>query len=342
MIVQTRGTVRSASAADSSVDESIAGPSWFAGRRIHSGAGTCLAAGSDVTPGVGHPRLPTLNGIPADLAETVARSIAEDVGGGDLTAALIPAERTGRAGVIAREAAVLCGRPYFDEVFRQLDEKVELEWLADESATIRPGQLLCRLAGSARSLLTGERTALNFLQTLSGTATTTQHYVAIVAGLPCRILDTRKTLPGLRNAQKYAVRCGGGSNHRTGLYDGILIKENHIIAAGSIAAAVNAARAGGARVPVEVEVESLQELQQTLDAGADMALLDEFSLDDLRAAVSMNKAHRNGPIKLEASGGITDESLRPIAETGVDYVSIGSLTKHLKALDLSMRFEFSG
>ena len=282
-----------------------------------------------------------MNRFPADLAETVARSIAEDVGSGDLTAALIPAERMGHARVIAREAAVLCGRPYFDEVFRQLDDKVKVEWAAEESATIRPGQLLCRLSGSARSLLTGERTALNFLQTLSGTATTTQHYVAIVSGLPCRILDTRKTLPGLRNAQKYAVRCGGGTNHRTGLYDGILIKENHIIAAGSIAAAVSAARASGAAVPIEVEVESLPELRQTLDAGADMALLDEFCLDDLRAAVMMNSAHAKGPIKLEASGGITDESLRAIAETGVDYVSIGSLTKHLKALDLSMRFEFS-
>jgi len=277
---------------------------------------------------------------PPDLAEQVARALAEDVGGGDLTAALVPAGRHGRATVITREAAVLCGRPWFDEVFRQIDPAVNVLWDTAEGAGVEPGQRLCRLEGPARSLLTGERTALNFLQTLSGTATVTRSYVQIVAGLPCRILDTRKTLPGLRRAQKYAVRCAGGSNHRMGLYDGILVKENHIMAAGSIAAAVSAARAAGASVPVEVEVETLDELRQALDAGADMALLDEFSLDGLRAAVAMNRSHPRGPMKLEASGNVTFETLRGIAETGVDFVSIGSLTKHVRAVDLSMRFEF--
>jgi nicotinate-nucleotide pyrophosphorylase (carboxylating) len=235
---------------------------------------------------------------------------------------------------------VLCGRPWFDEVFRQIDPAARVAWDAEEGASVEPGQRLCRIAGPARSLLTGERTALNFLQTLSGTATATRRYVQLVAGLPCRILDTRKTLPGLRRAQKYAVRCGGGSNHRMGLYDGILVKENHIMAAGSIAAAVSAAREAGASVPVEVEVETLDELRQALDAGADMALLDEFSLDDLRAAVAMNRSHARGPMQLEASGNVTFETLRGIAETGVDFVSIGSLTKHMRAVDLSMRFEF--
>jgi len=277
---------------------------------------------------------------PADLVEQVGRALAEDVGRGDLTAALVPEGRSGQARVITREAAVLCGRPWFDEVFRQLDPSVRVEWEAAEGAAVEPGQLLCRLFGPARSLLTGERTALNFLQTLSGTATTTRRHVELVEGLPCRILDTRKTIPGLRRAQKYAVRCAGGSNHRMGLFDGILVKENHIVAAGSIAAAVAAARVADAGVPIEVEVETLDELRQALDAGADMALLDEFSLDELRAAVALNRVHANGPMKLEASGNVTFETLRPIAETGVDFISIGSLTKHLRAVDLSMRFEF--
>jgi nicotinate-nucleotide pyrophosphorylase (carboxylating) len=277
---------------------------------------------------------------PADFADQVARALAEDVGSGDLTASLVPAGRSGRATVVTREPAVLCGRPWFDEVFRQVDPSVRVEWDAGEGSAVEPGQRLVRLAGPARALLTGERTALNFLQTLSGTATTTRTYVAAVAGLPCRILDTRKTLPGLRRAQKYAVLCGGGSNHRMGLYDGILVKENHIIAAGSIAAAVSAARLADASVPVEVEVETLDELRQALDAGADMALLDEFGLADLRAAVAMNRGHLHGPMKLEASGNVTLDTLRAIAATGVDFVSIGSLTKHVRAVDLSMRFEF--
>jgi nicotinate-nucleotide pyrophosphorylase (carboxylating) len=280
--------------------------------------------------------------LPPDLREQVARARAEEVGSGDLTASLVPAGRRARATVITREDAVLCGCAWFDEVFRQLDPAARVAWDAPDGASVVAGQRLCRLEGPARSLLTGERTALNFLQTLSGTATATRRYAALVEGLPCRILDTRKTLPGLRRAQKYAVLCGGGSNHRMGLYDGILVKENHIVAAGSIAAAVAAARAAGAAVPVEIEVESLDELRQALDAGADMALLDEFSLDDLRRAVEINGTHARGPMKLEASGNVSAETLRAIAATGVDFVSIGSLTKHLRAVDLSMRFEFGG
>jgi nicotinate-nucleotide pyrophosphorylase (carboxylating) len=280
-----------------------------------------------------------LSALPEDLNRTVARVLEEDVGTGDLTAALVPADRDARATVVTREPAVVCGRPWFDEVFRQIDPRVDVEWQADEGDFVDAGALLCRIAGSARALLTGERAALNFLQTLSGTATTVRRWVEVVAGTRCRVLDTRKTLPGLRTAQKYAVRCGGGTNHRIGLYDGILIKENHILAAGSIAAAVAAARRSGAAVPVEVEVETINELRQALDARADMALLDEFSLDGLREAVALNLSHRNGPIKLEASGSVTLETLRPIAETGVDFVSIGAVTKHLRAIDLSMRFE---
>jgi nicotinate-nucleotide pyrophosphorylase (carboxylating) len=279
--------------------------------------------------------------VPPDLARCVAAALEEDVGTGDLTAALVPASRGGRAAVITREAAVIAGRPYVDEVFRQVDPRVTVEWQAGDGDRVRADQPLYRLAGPARSLLTGERTALNFLQTLSATATVTRTYADALAGLPCRVLDTRKTLPGLRNAQKYAVRCGGGVNHRHGLYDGILVKENHIVAAGSITAAVAAARHAGSRVPVEVEVESLDELREALAAGADMALLDEFPLDDLRTAVAMNRSHPNGPIKLEASGSVTLETIRAIALTGVDFVSVGSLTKHVRAIDLSMRFEYA-
>jgi len=274
--------------------------------------------------------------LPADLADGVSRALAEDVGGGDLTAALVPAARRASGTVITREAAVLCGCAWFDETFRQLDVHVRVEWLAGDGDEVQPGQLLCRLDGPARALLSGERTALNFLQTLSGTATTARSHARLLEGLPCKVLDTRKTLPGLRRAQKYAVRCGGGANHRLGLYDGILVKENHIVAAGSIAAAVDAARAGAAAVPIEVECESLEELRQALAAGADMALLDEFPLEELRAAVALNRAHAR-PIRLEASGNVSLETLRSIAQTGVDFVSVGALTKHLRAIDLSMR-----
>jgi nicotinate-nucleotide pyrophosphorylase (carboxylating) len=271
----------------------------------------------------------------------VAAALEEDVGPGDLTAALVPASRSGRATVVTREGAVVAGRPYVDEVFRQVDPRVAIEWQVADGNRVSPNQLLYRLAGPARSLLTGERTALNFLQALSATATVTRAYADALAGLTCRVLDTRKTLPGLRNAQKYAVRCGGGVNHRHGLYDGILVKENHIVAAGSIAAAVEAARRAGTTVLVEVEVESLDELRQALDAGADMALLDEFTLGQLHEAVALNRAHARGPIPLEASGSVTLATIREIGATGVDFVSVGSLTKHVRAIDLSMRFEYA-
>ena len=277
--------------------------------------------------------------VPADLAQQVARALAEDVGAGDLTAALIAAERTGRAAVITREPAIVCGIPYVEASFAQLDPRVKLTWQIVEGDAVAAGQLLLKLAGPARSLLTGERTALNFLQLLSGTATAAHAYAAVLEGTSCRLLDTRKTIPGLRSAQKYAVRVGGGHNHRMGLFDAILIKENHIVAAGSIARAVSAAKRGPARVPVEVEVEDLSELRQAIDAGADIAMLDEFSLQAMREAVAINAAAPR-PLKLEASGGITLATIREIAETGVDFISVGSITKHVHAVDLSMRFEF--
>lgn len=277
--------------------------------------------------------------VPNDLPRQVASALAEDIGSGDLTAALIPADRAGRASVITRESAVVCGVPYVEAVFAQVDARVRIEWRIAEGDPIAAGELLFEVEGSARSLLTAERTALNFLQLLSGTATAAHSYAALLAGTHCRLLDTRKTIPGLRTAQKYAVRVGGGHNHRMGLFDGILIKENHIMAAGSIAGAVGAARRGGAGVPVEVEVEDLSELRQAIDAGADIALLDEFSLPLLREAVALN-AGAPQPLKLEASGSITAATIREIAETGVDFISVGSITKHVRAVDLSMRFEW--
>jgi nicotinate-nucleotide pyrophosphorylase (carboxylating) len=278
--------------------------------------------------------------IPADLPQQVARALAEDVGSGDLTAALIPADRLGRASVITREPAVICGIPYVEACFGAVDPRVRLEWRIAEGASVGANQLLYTLEGPARALLTGERTALNFLQLLSGTATAAHSYAALLDGTKCRLLDTRKTIPGLRSAQKYAVRVGGGHNHRMGLFDGILIKENHIMAAGSIAAAVAAAKRGGGQVPVEVEVENLPELQQAIAAGADIALLDEFSLQSMRDAVAVN-ARAERPLKLEASGGITTATIREIAETGVDFISVGGITKHVRAVDLSMRFEWN-
>jgi nicotinate-nucleotide pyrophosphorylase (carboxylating) len=278
--------------------------------------------------------------IPADLPQQVARALAEDVGSGDLTAALIPADRLGRASVITREPAVICGIPYVEACFAAIDPRVRLEWRIAEGASVGANQLLYTLEGPARALLTGERAALNFLQLLSGTATAAHSYAALLEGTKCRLLDTRKTIPGLRSAQKYAVRVGGGHNHRMGLFDGILIKENHIMAAGSIAAAVAAARRSGGQVPVEVEVENLPELQQAIAAGADIALLDEFSLQSMREAVAVN-ARAERPLELEASGGITTATIREIAETGVDFISVGSITKHVRAVDLSMRFEWN-
>ncbi len=277
--------------------------------------------------------------LPADyVTQTVRVALEEDVGSGDLTAQLIPAERTAQARVIPREQAILCGRPWVDEVFRQLDPAVQAVWHGKDGDLLEPDRLLCTLEGPARSLLTGERTALNFLQALSATATQTRLYVEALHGTNCRVLDTRKTIPGLRLAQKYAVRCGGGVNHRIGLFDASLVKENHIAAAGSIAAAVNAARGLNAQVMLEVEVENLDELQQALAAGVDRILLDNFSLPQLRRAVDVARAHSGPRVELEASGNLSLERIREIAETGVDYVSVGGLTKHVRAIDLSMRF----
>jgi len=275
--------------------------------------------------------------LPPDLNAQVARALEEDIGSGDVTAALVPADRMARASVITREAAVLCGRPWFDATFAEISRHVRIEWRVAEGAEIKSGELLCTLQGPARAMLTGERTALNFLQTLSATATAARRFVTAVAGTRCQILDTRKTVPGLRLAQKYATRVGGARNHRLGLYDAVLIKENHISAAGSIAAAIIAARAK-TQAMVEVEVENLDELSQTLTARPDQVLLDDFSLDDLRAAVALNRA-QDSPVKLEASGGIDLDNVRSVALTGVDFISVGSITKHVRAVDLSMRFE---
>jgi nicotinate-nucleotide pyrophosphorylase (carboxylating) len=278
-------------------------------------------------------------GAPADLARQVATALAEDIGAGDLTAALIPAERQGVATVITREAAVICGIPYVEETFRQIDARVSLSWRVTEGGSAQPDQILFTVEGPAQALLTGERTALNFLQLLSATASAAHAYALLMQGTRCRLLDTRKTIPGLRTAQKYAVRVGGGSNHRMGLFDGILIKENHIMAAGSIANAVATGKQSARKVPVEVEVENLDQLGQAIAARADIAMLDNFSLPLMREAVALNAGSAN-PLKLEASGGITHESIRDIAETGVDFISVGSITKNVRAVDLSMRFEW--
>lgn len=263
------------------------------------------------------------------------RALAEDVGSGDLTAALIPLSRQVHARVISREEAILCGKAWFDQSFLQLDAGIRIDWMARDGAHLRPGQTLCELHGPARKLLTGERTALNFLQTLSGTATMTYRYAEAMGTPNVRLLDTRKTLPGLRLAQKYAVCCGGGKNHRMGLYDAFLIKENHIAAAGSIDAAVRQARQlSSPHTPVEVEVETLDELDTAIAAGADILLLDNMTTEQLRQAVTRVA----GRVKLEASGNITLDNIHTVAATGVDYVSTGAITKHLVAIDLSMRF----
>jgi nicotinate-nucleotide pyrophosphorylase (carboxylating) len=274
------------------------------------------------------------------IARQVAAALAEDLGSGDVTAALVPASQQVRAQIVAREPAVLCGTDWVDATFKQLDPSIRLEWVVRDGGRLSADMPVFRLLGPARPILTGERTALNFLQTLSGTATAASRYVQAVAGTGCRILDTRKTLPGLRLAQKYAVRCGGAQNHRMGLHDMVLIKENHIIAAGSIGSAIATARKTSPGVSVEVEVETLDELEQALDAGADIILLDELSLADMRTAVERNRA-RGSKAKLEASGRVTLTTVRDIALTGVDFISIGSITKHVQAVDLSMRFEFA-
>lgn len=278
--------------------------------------------------------------VPGDIiARQVAAALSEDLGGGDVTAALVPASQRVRAQIVAREAAILCGLDWADAAFKQLDPGVHLDWRARDGEQLLPGLTILRIEGAARPILSAERTALNFLQTLSATATAASRYVEAIAGTPCQILDTRKTLPGLRLAQKYAVRCGGARNHRLGLYDMVLIKENHIIAAGSIAAAVTTARRISPGIPVEVEVETLNEFDQALDAGADIILLDELPLDDMRIAVERNRA-RGAQCKLEGSGSVTLNTVRDVALSGVDYISVGAITKHVQAVDLSMRLEF--
>jgi nicotinate-nucleotide pyrophosphorylase (carboxylating) len=278
---------------------------------------------------------PTLRLPDRDVIEHQVRvALDEDLGPGDLTAALLPAGKRARVQVITREPGVLCGVAWFDAVFRLLAPETQIQWERTDGERIAAGDRLCTLSGDTRSLLSGERTALNYLQTLSGTASKARRYADAVAGLPVRILDTRKTIPGLRLQQKYAVACGGCHNHRLGLYDAILIKENHIHAAGSVAAALAAARALSPGVEAEIEVETLDELTEALAAGARRVLLDNFPLDRLRQAVALNA----GRARLEASGGIGLDGIRAVAETGVDDISVGGLTKHVRALDLSMRF----
>jgi nicotinate-nucleotide pyrophosphorylase (carboxylating) len=278
--------------------------------------------------------MPTLDtATQADLQQSVAFALKEDIGSGDITAMLIPEERTAQARIITREDAIICGVAWVNEVFKQVDSRVTVHWHVADGERVAPDQLLFELNGPARALLTGERAALNFLQLLSGTATVCADYANLVAHTQVQLLDTRKTIPGLRTAQKYAVTCGGCHNHRVGLYDAFLIKENHIAACGGIAPAVEKAREIAPDKPVEVETENLQELDQALSAGADIIMLDNFSLTNMEKAVAINA----GKAKLEASGNMTKETLVATAETRVDYISIGALTKHAKAVDLSMR-----
>ena len=276
-----------------------------------------------------------LDVLDENLLHTVRAALDEDIGSGDITAALIPRDQMANATVICRESAMICGQAWFNAVFAELDSRISISWLVHDGDLVQEKQALCTLSGPARPLLTGERTALNFLQTLSATATRAHQYAETIADLPTRILDTRKTIPGLRHAQKYAIRVGGCDNHRSGLYDGILIKENHIAAAGSINRAVRHARDTSPGVMVEIEVEDNDQVQQALAAGADRLLLDNFTLPALAAAVQVVA----GRSSLEASGGITLENLRETALTGVDFISIGTLTKDIYAIDLSMNFD---
>jgi nicotinate-nucleotide pyrophosphorylase (carboxylating) len=274
--------------------------------------------------------------LAAEIERSVGAALAEDIGAGDWTAQLTPPDRTARATIVCRVEATLCGQAWAEACFRKLDPDVRIHWLVREGAAVSPGTRVCELTGRTRALLTGERTALNFLQTLSAVATTTRRYVEEIKGTRAAIVDTRKTLPGLRLAQKYAVRCGGGMNHRLGLYDGMLIKENHIAAAGGVKAALKAARRiASPGVWIQIEVETFDQLEEALAAGAKMILLDNMTPDQMREAVRRTA----GRAQLEASGGITLDTVRAIAETGVDRISIGSLTKDIRAVDLSMRFE---
>ena len=274
-----------------------------------------------------------LSAIQSDIPLSVSRALAEDIGGGDITAQLIPEDKQATAVVISREAAVICGRPWVDEVFQQLDKSTQIEWHIDEGESVTANQKLFTLTGNARVLLTGERAALNFLQTLSGTATVSRHYAGLAPNSQIKILDTRKTIPGLRLAQKYATAIGGCQNHRIGLYDAFLIKENHIAACGGIRQAIEKAREISAEKPVEVEVENLDELHQALDASADIVMLDNFSPADIEALSSIDL----GETKIEVSGDITEEKLRAYNHGAINFISSGSLTKHIRAVDLSMR-----
>ena len=276
------------------------------------------------------------------IRDSVEYALAEDVGDGDLTAGLISPSALIDATIVTRDAMTIAGQAWVEEVMYQVDASIDIEWQHVDGDAVAANSTLCQLRGPARTILTAERTALNFLQFLSSTATTTARYVAAVSGTDCKILDTRKTIPGQRLAQKYAVRCGGGVNHRMGLYDAILIKENHIMGAGSITAAIDSARKLHAEMPVEIEVESLDELRDALSSHAERLLLDNFSTDMLREAVAINRDEGDPPAELEASGGLTIEDLRKVAETGVDYISVGALTKNVDAIDLSMRFSSGG
>jgi nicotinate-nucleotide pyrophosphorylase (carboxylating) len=280
---------------------------------------------------------PSITPPPAELVlADVERAFAEDIGTGDATAELLPADATAKATLTCREDAVIAGTAWFDACFQHLDPAVRIDWQASDGERVAPGSVICRLEGRARALVSAERSALNFLQLLSGTATTTAAYVQAVAGTSVRVLDTRKTVPGLRIAQKYAVRCGGGHNHRVGLYDAILVKENHIIAAGGIANAVEAARRLHPGLLLEVEVEDLDELRQALDAGVDRIMLDNFTIPLMREAVDITA----GRVSLEISGNVDLTTIRAYAETGVDFISVGALTKHVHAVDLSLRLQF--
>ncbi len=276
--------------------------------------------------------------LPGDIREAVARALAEDVRDRDISAALVAARDRAVAEVSIEEPAILCGTDWFDEVFRQLDSSVTVRWQAADGEEVRERSTVCSVSGPARALLSGERTALNYLQTLSATATSAHRFAQAVHGTGARILDTRKTLPGLRTAQKYAVRCGGAFNHRAGLFDAVLIKENHIASLGGVAAAVRLAARSTAGVPVYVEVEDLDQLREALETEADRVLLDNLAVDELREAVRIRDSHAGGRMELEASGGIDLETVRTIAETGVDWISVGAITKNLSAVNFSMRF----
>jgi nicotinate-nucleotide pyrophosphorylase (carboxylating) len=281
--------------------------------------------------------MPTL---PPDLQQQVATALGEDIGSGDVTAELVPPSQRVNGRVITREAAVFCGRAWVIETYRQLDSNVHVSWQVSDGERIAPGQILFKVDGPARPILSGERTALNFVQLLSATATAARSYADAIAGTQCTILDTRKTIPGLRTAQKYAVLCGGAQNHRLGLFDQVLIKENHIAAAGSLTAAVAAGRRAAQGRKVEVEVETLAEFEAALRAQPDIIMLDEFNLPDMRRAVEINVS-KGRPVRIEASGSVTLETVRSVAQTGVDYISIGGITKHVRAVDLSMRLQFA-